>query len=211
MARPPKPENARNPLRQLRALLSEKGEIAPITQNRLSEICDIPTSTIRSIEAGYRTLSLPAARKIVEATTAKWNSKRGQWTVYDSDKPLTFSWYLLHRHFMKQRPTNYQSRIHFIHAKIDGLFDQIPNHSWNLLSFRINDFLEECRRDFKLKNLDGIFYKAAERLEDFLAFIRKENVKPMYSPAALSALDTVSPGARKRAKRKPIRPSVTSG
>jgi len=201
MARPPKPENARNPLRQLRALLSKNGESKPITQDRLSEICDIPTYTIRSIEAGRRTLSLPGARKIEAATTAKWNSKLAQWTVYDSDKPLTFSWYSWHRHFMGQRPSNYQTRIHFIHAKIDGLFDKIPERSWNLLSFRISDFLEECKRDFKLKDLDDVFYKAEVRHEEFLAFLKNQDLsKPMYSPAALSALDAMSPGTRKRAK-----------
>src|SRR6267378_225132 len=134
MARSPKPENARNPLRQLRALLSKNGESKPITQDRLSEICDIPTYTIRSIEAGRRTLNSSALRKIEEVTTAKWDSKRSRWTVYDSDEPLTFSWYSLHRHFMGKRPANYQSRIRLIHAKIDGLFDQILERSWNLLS-----------------------------------------------------------------------------
>src|SRR5258708_13986010 len=104
MARHPKPENARNPLRQLRALLSKNGEIAPITQNRLSEICDIPIDTIRSIEAGRRTLSSSALKKIEEVTTAKW--KRGRWTIYDSDEPLTYSWYSFNLRFMVKRPPN---------------------------------------------------------------------------------------------------------
>lgn len=204
MARPPKPENARNPLRQLRTLLSKKGEIAPITQDRLSEICDIPVSTIRSIEAGCRTLNSSALKKIEEITTATWNSRRKQWTVYGSDEPLTFSWYSLHRHFMGKRPPNYQSRIRLIHAKIDRLFDQIPERSWNLLSFRVNDFLEDCRCDFNLKDLDDVFYKAEARFEDFLAFAREQNIKPMYSLTALDALSTALPNTRKRAKGKPI-------
>jgi hypothetical protein len=226
MARHPKPENARNPLRQLRALLSEKGEIAPITQNRLSEICDIPLDTIRSIEAGRRTLSSSALRRIEEVTTATWNTKRHQWTVYGSAEPLTFSWYRLHHHFIGQRPPNYQSRLRLIHAKIDGLFDKIPGRSWNLLSFRVNDFLEECRRDFKLKDLDC--YKAAERFEDFLTFVRKQNVKPMYSPTVLATLSTptvldsaplhamaqtdtlstASPSTRKRAKHSKVKSAL---
>jgi len=202
MARPPKPENARNPLRQLRALLSKNGESKPITQDRLSEICDIPTYTIRSIEAGRRTLNLWALKKIEEVTTATWNPKRAQWTVYGSDEALTFSWYSLHRHFLGKRPANYQSRIRLIHAKIDRLFDQIPERSWKLLSFRVNDFLKECRCDFNLKDLDDVFYKAETRFEDFLAFAREQNIKPMYSLTALDALSTASPGTRKRAKAK---------
>ncbi len=181
MARHPKPENARNPLRQLRALLSKNGEIAPITQNRLSEICDIPIDTIRSIEAGRRTLSSSALKKIEEVTTAKW--KRGR--------------YSFNRRFMVKRPPNYQSRIRLVHAKIDGLFDQIPERSWNLLSFRINDFLEECRRDLKLKNL-GDVYRSAERFEDFLAFVKSQNPpESMYSPHAAGADSTPE-----RAKQK---------
>jgi len=201
MARPPKPENAQNPLRQLRALLSKKGEVAPITQNQLSGICDIPINTIRQIEIGRRTLNSSALKKIEEVTTATWNSKQARWTVYDSAEPLTFSWYSLHRRFTEKRPPNYRSRIHLIHAKIDGLFERIPERSWNLLSFRINDFLEECRRNFKLKDLDEACYKAAERFEDFLAFVREQNVKPMYSPTVLHALSAASLSTRKRAKR----------
>ena len=61
--------------------------------------------------------------------------------------------------------------------------------------------MEECKRDFKLKDLDDVFYKAETRFEDFLAFLKNQNLpKPMYSPAALSALDAMSPGTRKRAK-----------
>jgi hypothetical protein len=199
MARPPKPENARNPLRQLRTLLSKNGEIAPITQNRLSEICDIPIDTIRAIEAGRRTLSLSVLRKTEAATTAKWNSKLARWTVYDSDEPLTFSWYSLHRRFMGRRPPNHQRRIHFIHTKIDGLFDKIPGNSWNLLLFRMNDFLEECKHDFNLKDLDDVFYKAESRFEEFSAFLKNQKVpKPTYLNT-----DTASPSTLKRAKREP--------
>jgi hypothetical protein len=205
MARPPKPENSRNPLRQLRALLSNDGPDKPITQNRLSEICDIPTFTIRSIEAGRRTLNSSALKKIEEVTTATWNSKRGQWTVYESNEPLTFSWYSLHRQLMAKRPGNYQSRVRLVHAKIDGLFDQISERSWNLLESRINDFLEGCRRAFKLKDFDGLYQEEA-RFEKFLDYLKSQNLpKPMYSPSAISAFDAkaVSPhGARKRAKRR---------
>jgi transcriptional regulator with XRE-family HTH domain len=230
MARPPKPENARNPLRQLRALLSNKGEIALITQNELSEICDIPINTIRQIEIGRRALNSSARKKIEEVTTATWNPKKARWTVYGSDEPFTFSWYRLHRRFMGKRPPNYQSRIRLIHAKIDGLFDQIPERSWNLLSFRINDSLEECRRDFKLKDLDEARYKAAERFEDFLVFVREQNVKPMYSPTVLATLSTptvldsaplhamaqtdtlstASPSTRKRAKRSKAKSALSA-
>jgi hypothetical protein len=196
MARPPKPENARNPLRQLRALLSENGERTPITQNRLSKICDIPIDTIRSIEAGRRPLNLSVLRKIEAVTTGTWNSKRDLWTVYDSDEPLTFSRYSFHRHFMGQRPRNSRRRIHFIHKKIDGLFQKIPGHSWKLLLLRINDFLEECKRDFNLKDLDGVFYEAEPRFEEFLAFLKNQNLPaPIYGAA--------SPSTRKRANRKP--------
>jgi len=211
MARHPKPENARNPLRQLRALLSKDGESKPITQNRLSEICDIPAYTIRSIEVGRRTLNSSALRKIEEATTAKWNPKRGCWTIYGSDELLTFPMYSFHHHFMGKRPPNHRNRIHFVHAKIDGLFDKIPERSWQVLLFRVNDFLDDCKRDFKLKDLDDVFYKAEGRFEEFLTFIRSQNVKPMYSPAALaretSAASLVGASAstsfatRKRTKR----------
>jgi hypothetical protein len=201
MARHPKPENARNPLRQLRTLLSKNGASKPITQDRLSEICDIPINTIRSIEAGRRTLNSSALKKIEEVTTGTWNSKQARWTVYDSAEPLTFSWYSFHCHFTRKRPPNHLTHIAFIHAKIDGLFDRIPERSWNLLSFRINDFLEECRRDFKLKNLNDVCYKAAERFEDFLAFVREQNVKPMYSPTVLDTLSAASPNKRAKCSK----------
>ena len=84
---------------------------------------------------------------------------------------------------------------------IDGLFDKIPEHSWGVLLFRVNAFLEDCKRDFKLKDLDDVFYKAEARHEEFLAFVKSQNPpKPMYSPTVLDALSTTSPSTRKRAK-----------
>jgi hypothetical protein len=205
MARPPKPENARNPLRQLRALLSENGERTPITQNQLSKICDIPIDTIRSIEAGRRPLNLSVLRKIEAATAAKWNSKRAQWTVHDSDQPFMFFWYSSLSYFRRRRPPDYQKRIQFIHTKIDGLFDKIPGRSWNLLFFRMKDFLEECKHDFNLNDLDDVFYNAEASYNEAVASLKNQNIpKPIYSPT-----DIASTSTRKRPKRKPTHRAVS--
>jgi hypothetical protein len=201
MPRKPKAENANNRLRQLRALLSKDGESAPITQSELSRVCDIPLNTIRSIEAGRRKLTLPAVKKIERATAGKWNPELASWTIYDSEKLLTFSWYSVYRSFSRQRPPNYQRRIRFVHRKIDALFDKIPGHSWNVLLCRINDFLEECRQDFNLKGLDDVFSEAKTQFELMLDFAKAQNLKPIY-------LDSEPTSPNKRTKRGP-RPTTS--
>jgi ribosome-binding protein aMBF1 (putative translation factor) len=83
MARPPRPENANNPLRQLRALLKDPAKEAPTSQQDLALLCQIPVDTIKSIEVGRLALNTTVLRKIAEAIGASWDYEQEKWTRGD--------------------------------------------------------------------------------------------------------------------------------
>ncbi len=77
MPRPPKPSNARNPLRLLRIALADKNQ-AMMTQPKLGEILGISPETIKSLEVGRRhqgALSHQIVTAAVVYCGAKWNPK----------------------------------------------------------------------------------------------------------------------------------------
>jgi hypothetical protein len=157
MPKRPKPENAQNPLRQLRGLLSEQGEQSPISQNQLSALCDIPIDTIRSIEAGRRTLNSIVQNKISAATRAFWNGKQMCWTLEGGAEPFTYLWYRVLKPFYARKPPNGEIRIAFMHQRLDALFARVSGRDWHLLARRVNECLEGCKDDLKIQGIEKLF------------------------------------------------------
>jgi hypothetical protein len=160
MARPPKPKNANNPLRQLRGLLKDPDEGGHINQTALAELCQIPLDTIKSIEVGRLKLNSTALEKIAAETGARWDNEQERWTRFDKTEFnfSSFSDYRLHR----LRPNAIdKALVYLIHNKIDWLFENVPDESWQRLRSRLNFFLEECKRDLELTANDGPFYRPA--------------------------------------------------
>jgi hypothetical protein len=170
MARPPRKENTRNPLRLLRGLLAEEGR-GPITQNELSEIIDVPVNTIRPVEAGLRPLTNGILSKVYLGTSARWDKQRKRWvrgrilpmhvgltwlgeevfpgSKRDEEEPFS---YALFREFLRIRSIPGDSDdVRRIQDKIDLLFTLIPDHHWWELYLRIEDFLAKCWQDFELQ------------------------------------------------------------
>ena len=77
MAQPPKPENVENALRRLRGLLSSRGEEWPVTQKELSDLIDVPSPSIKAIEAGQRALTVGVLWRVLWGTGARWDG--GAW------------------------------------------------------------------------------------------------------------------------------------
>ena len=164
MARPPKPENLNNPLRQLRTLLSEK---EPFTQNRLAEISGIPIDTIRSLEVGRFQLGQATRQKIIEATGARWDDKKRRWLASpDESIPFNFAVYSAYRRFIA-RPSSDQERkndLAVLKCKLDLLFEEIPDRFRDSLLHRITACFEECQQDFRLKEHRAFFEGTHPRL-----------------------------------------------
>jgi hypothetical protein len=168
MPRPPKAENANNPLRQLRGLLKDPVENGHISQMALVELCQIPLDTIRSIEAGRLKLSSTVLEKIATETGAHWDHEEARWTRFGKTE-FSFSDFCNYRRRGLKRPTINkvldkaidESRVNLIHSKIKWLFENVPDESWERLHSRLNYFLEECKRDLQLTANDGLFYHPA--------------------------------------------------
>jgi hypothetical protein len=170
MARPPKKENERNPLRLLRGLLAKEGG-GPITQNELSKIIDVPVNTIRPVEAGLRPLTDGILSKVYRGTGARWEKQKKRWvrarilpmhvssalifdevfpdSKKDKDEPFT---YALFKEFLQIRSVPGDSEdIDRIRDKINLLFLLIPDDDWWNLYLRIENFLTQCWQDFELQ------------------------------------------------------------
>jgi hypothetical protein len=160
MPRPAKRENENNALRQLRTLLKDPAEGGNISQQKLAEICQIPWDTIKSIEAGRMALSPNVRRKIAEETGAHWDYEKARWTRFDKTE-FTFSFFSDYRQWRLKRPIIDKALVDSIHRRIDWLFEKVPDEDWERLRSRMNYFLEECKREYRITANDALFYHPA--------------------------------------------------
>ena len=160
MARPPKPEHANNPLRQLRGLLKDPAEGGHINQTALAELCQIPRDTIKSIEVGRLKLNSTALEKIAAETGARWDHEQERWTRFDKTE-FSFSSFSDYRRWRCKRPIIDKALVDLIHSRIEWLFENVPDESGERLRSRLNFFLEECKRDLQLTANDALFYRPA--------------------------------------------------
>jgi transcriptional regulator with XRE-family HTH domain len=162
MARPPKPEHANNPLRQLRGLLKDPAVGEHISQNELAQLCHVPVDTIKSIEAGRLALNATALRNIAEETGARWDHEEEHWTRFDKTE-FNFSSFSDYRRERLTPPSSIDKAVAdlMIKSRIDWLFENVPAESWKRLRSRLIIFLSECKRDFQLTANDALFYRPA--------------------------------------------------
>jgi transcriptional regulator with XRE-family HTH domain len=164
MARPLRPKNANNALRQLRGLLQDPVKGSRINQRDLAQLCQVSVDTIKSIETGRLALSSRFLENIAETITAHWDHEQGRWTRRDG-KPFTFADYCEHyRRMLNPSPIDRaiaQGRVELIKSRIDWLFENVPDESWQRLLARLNHFLEECKRDLTSNSNDELYYHPA--------------------------------------------------
>lgn len=160
MARPPKPENANNALRQLRILLKDPAKGGHISQTSLAALCQIPVDTIKSIEVARLALSPDVLRKIAEETGAHWDHEEARWTRFDRTE-FSFSSFCDYHRWRFKRPIIDEALVDLIRNRIDWLFRNVPDEDWERLRSRVNHFLEECKRAFVSTADDATFYRPA--------------------------------------------------
>lgn len=162
--RPPKPEQERNSLRQLREIISA-------TQAELSLIIDVPLDTIKSIEAGRRPLSEEVQKRVARMTGASWDRKKTWWAfrsveaIWDlgeerwriSDKLVecTPDHIRAYRKMMEQEASTAPDHDRdSIKMRVDVLFDQIPDRYWMRLLGSLQKPLDDLEREFREKFKD---------------------------------------------------------
>ena len=171
MPRHPKPENRQNALRKLRGLLSPNGDAAPIKQWELERLIDVPVATIRAIEAGRRNLNPDVLRKVRVVTRFDWHERLQVW-MWNGRPAQSPDWQFLKKFFQRRSP-GYEIEIHFLHRRLDAMFEKVLGKDWQLLANWINDCFEECKDDFKLQGLEERFRDTSPEtaLELYKAYI----------------------------------------
>jgi hypothetical protein len=172
MARPPRPENANNPLRVLRTLLGREN---PMPQHQLSRMTEIPVDTIRSLEVGRMTFSKAIQRKITAETGGVWDDDRKCWMTgplcFEKLEPFTRQHFEFYRSIIISEPgMEFQELApNCVKVGIDKLFERIPKRHWVKLFFRLSDVLEQIGRDFRPK--DAELKKAFDRIRFSVAAV----------------------------------------
>ena len=157
MARPPRPENANNPLRVLRTLLGREN---PMPQHQLSRITEIPVDTIRSLEVARLTFSEEIQRKITAETGGVWDDDRKLWMTgplyFEKLEPFTRQHFEFYRSIIISEPgMEFQELApNCVKVGIDKLFEHIPKRYWVKLFFRLSNVLEQIGRDFSPKDAE---------------------------------------------------------
>jgi DNA-binding XRE family transcriptional regulator len=158
-----------NELRQLRRILRPPGGTV-VSQKELAKRLRISAHTIKKIEAGYKRLSTLVKKKITAATSARWD---GQKWIRPDGQPFQYedySWYQSEKLNRKLDPALDQAIGRFgvveIHCRIEWLFKNIPGKSWDDLKYRFDDFLEKCKREFKLNRNDYAFFNPVSSATD---------------------------------------------
>lgn len=160
MPRPPQAENLSNPLRTLRALCSEYGATAPLTQMELSRLTGIAPDYIRSLENARRQLSRAHAYKIQHSIGAVWNSKAKLWTVNGlPEEPFSYEWFKRYQTVWFEHPHQAEIEIHILCRRLIELMIQVERAEYQRLFSRIFHFLEELRQDLHLTGARRVFEK----------------------------------------------------
>jgi hypothetical protein len=191
MPRPPQPQYADHPLKQLRRLLRPLvgGVSSSANQQALASLTGIAARTIQAVEMGARSLSKPLLHKILLETGAYWNGKT--WTQGPTDIPFTAEGCRQYRAGITALPSELDRMMDqkLLQAKIALLFEYCPEKKWNRMLFAIQDALEDVRaKFFGTRALSKCFESSEIR---FSVFIEKDGeIKVMrFHPASPEYLD----------------------
>jgi hypothetical protein len=160
--RKPSSKNLKNPLRILRALCSEHGEEAPLTQIRLAQITSIAPDYIRSLENSRRPLNRAQLDKIRYSIGAVWDLKRKGWMVNGlPDEPFTYEWFTRYRTLWMSDKFQADKETHILCRRVQALLLGVEPSDYNLVFDRIYHTLEELRTELKVGAAKSVFEKTA--------------------------------------------------
>jgi hypothetical protein len=174
----------------LRASL-EAGE--PMTQAELARLLDIPLLSLQSFEAGRRArkgVSRELLQKIRLETGCVWDPTTNGW-LFDlrllrmgvplgqQYAPVTPTLFAEYRAIATSslRSDQKDSDLFLYKAWLDELFKRIPSASWFALSSRVNVFVEQCCRDFRLGDPVEFFDTVSRENRDIMDAITLEGLK----------------------------------
>jgi hypothetical protein len=163
MPRKPLPRNLKKPLRILRALCSEHGEVAPLTQVRLAQITGIAPDYIRSLENSRRELNRAQKEKIRYSIGAVWDLERKAWMVNGiPDEPFNYTWFERYRTLWdSHNELRVDIETHMLCRRLQALLLGVEPSDYNLVFDRIYHALEKIRTELKVGAAKSVFEKTA--------------------------------------------------
>jgi hypothetical protein len=160
MPRKPSPRNLKNPLRILRPLCSEHGEVAPLTQIRLAQITGIAPDYIRSLENSRRPLNRAQMEKIRYSIGAVWDLKHKAWMVNGiPDEPFNYTWFERYRTLWDSHQFQVDIETHMLCRRLQALLLGVEPSDYNRVFDRIYHGLEEIRTELKVGAAKSVFEK----------------------------------------------------
>ena len=166
MPRKPSPKNLKNPLRILRALCSEYGEVAPLTQIRLAQFTGIAPDYIRSLENSRRPLKSVQLDKIRYSIGAVWNPSHKMWTVNAlPEEPFSYAWFTRYRTIWAGSKYQADMETHMLCRRLQALLLGVEPSDYNLVFDRIYHALEEIRTELKVGAAKSVFEKTAFEIQ----------------------------------------------
>jgi transcriptional regulator with XRE-family HTH domain len=176
VARRPNLATINQPLRLLRAALSEVGDVRyPITQEQLAELVDLSPGTIKGLENGHREMTDTIWLHVVLGTGAMWDEERGRWVCApgfgDPDEPFTRAFFLTFREKRLQRPEQAVNLEGLLVLRLCALLQRASDRDWLRLIIETQRFLDRCVRELGIKDLkisSGELFPAIQQLGTFV-------------------------------------------
>jgi hypothetical protein len=167
MPRPPKPENALNPVRLLRRALADKNQ-AVATQGQLSTWLGVPVETIKSLEAGRRRQGALNDRIIDAALIylgARWNPKKSQW-----ENLLGQSYNRSHLELWRSADFDRDDVIRALKEKLTALLLSTPDRSFPMVTDMLCDAINKVQDHFQfpMKKEDARYFEVGLGLVEFI-------------------------------------------
>jgi transcriptional regulator with XRE-family HTH domain len=168
MPKGPTPENARNPLRALRSILTEPDKYR-FSQEELAALLGVSTSYVRAIENGKRSIPGDLFREITIRTGAEWDSRSKSWITFfpEFSRPalFTLSVYKEVKKLSRARPPDSINLQADVISEIFELFLMIPDSRWWELYSKFMLCLSDCRAEFNYQKLSKLYSETSNRSE----------------------------------------------
>jgi hypothetical protein len=166
MPRKPSPQQAANPLRQLRALLAQPGK-GTLSQFELGQLLGLNLDAIKSLEYNRAELNYRHWEKIQYETGAVWHREDKRWRFWEVNGPLyTREHYQTYRELLKRNHAGNLALDAFtVHEKVRILLGKADSKHGLQFLFALNQFLEDWRRKLCPHNFQSFFENLTTLIE----------------------------------------------
>lgn len=159
--RPSKKVANANPLRALREQLGSRGK--RLSTYKLSELINVPSPTLRAIEAGRNALT-EGFRQKLRWRGIQWNDKARSWTfTYNPDLPLSVDLLTSVGRLSRGSDDFQDLDAEALCIQLVSLLQAVPASAYSTCVYRFRDFLEQLRVEYHAEGLKEVFAKNTPR------------------------------------------------